>query len=202
MSDEPDAPKPDEEVQAQLPPKPAPVRKPVPAAAFSPEMTVAIVVAISAAVVNAAVYTFSGGSPAAYALSTFSADLVVITLIATEMPRIIGHLVPALAGVAALTASVFAFWYELPHVLGVTLAVYGLLLLVCVWQSWEKRRVAWAFLLALSAVLAVFLLFGAPKVRNLLHVQLWVAQIVPGLLAGATIALAMVRADYAERIES
>lgn len=199
--DAPEAPKSDAEVQAQLPPRKVPPRA-VPAAQFSAEMTVAIVVIVASLGINGAVYLFAGRSAAAYALSTFTIELSMISLLATLAPREVGHLLPALAALVALFAGTMALQKPLPPVLGVSLVIYGVLMLACAWQSWMKVRIAWAFLLALSAVMSVVLLFGAPKVRNLLEVQLWEALIIPGLLAGATIALAMVRLDYAERSDS
>ena len=74
--------------------------------------------------------------------------------------------------------------------------VVGLLLPLLVWKSYEKNRAGWAFLSGMVAILAVVMLFGSTKVRNVVGIGLWYAMIVPGLLAVGTAALAMIRRSY------
>jgi hypothetical protein len=57
-------------------------------------------------------------------------------------------------------------------------------------------RVAWSFLTALMTVMGIVTLFGAPKVRNLLHIGLWYAIAIPGVLAVGVVALGLIRRDY------
>jgi hypothetical protein len=87
----------------------------------------------------------------------------------------------------------------MPAVLPAALLVLGVLYPVLVWRSLEHSRGAWAFLISMCGVLAIVLLFGAPKVRGVLDIGLWTALIMPGLLAVATVGLAMLRVDYRER---
>ncbi len=40
------------------------------------------------------------------------------------------------------------------------------------------------------------MLFGSTKVRNVIGIGLWYSMIIPGLLAAATAAVAMIRKQY------
>jgi hypothetical protein len=81
-------------------------------------------------------------------------------------------------------------------VLGISLIAAGAIGIGLAWASWHRSRAAWAFLISLTAVLAVCFLFGAPKVRNQLGIGLWTALIYPGIKTVTVVALAMMRDDY------
>lgn len=117
---------------------------------------------------------------------------------AVFFPRIVAHGIPLAASLAAFVAAAAGYNKGLHIVLPVTLAIVGALLPVLVWKSFEKSRAGWAFLCAMVACLAVVMLFGSTKIRNVVGIGLWYAMIVPGLLAVGTAALAMIRRSYRE----
>ncbi|MGN6104937.1 MAG: hypothetical protein ACTHU0_07530 [Kofleriaceae bacterium] len=111
-------------------------------------------------------------------------------------PRALGH---ALAGATAATsviAAIFALTSGMPIVFGVTLLVLGVVMAPMVWHSLAGSRAAWASLIAICGVLAVVLVFGAPKVRNLFGIGLWSAMILPGVLGTAAAALGALGERY------
>ena len=61
---------------------------------------------------------------------------------------------------------------------------------------------AWAFLISICAVFAIIEFFGAPKIRNALHINLWLTMILPGLNALAVMALVSLREQYVDRAPS
>jgi hypothetical protein len=122
-----------------------------------------------------------------------------LAFVATRLPREIGHGLATLLGLCALAGSYGAFDKGLPSVMGVTLLVVGLLMPVLAYMSWQKSRVAWAFLIALVGVFGGVTLFGAPKVRAMLGIGLWIAMIFPAIKIVTVVALASLRRDYAAR---
>ena len=118
------------------------------------------------------------------------------TVLSAMYPRILGHVIPALAGLGSLIAAFAAFAADLGAVLPMTLLLVAGMFGLLIWHSLRQSRAAWACLAALCAVYSVVTLFGAPKIRGLFDVGLWVALIVPGLLAIAVSALRMIRAEY------
>jgi hypothetical protein len=108
----------------------------------------------------------------------------------------IGHFLMALMGVWSLAAGVAAAVKGLPPVLAATELVLGGVLIAIVPLSWRGSRGAWSFLVAIAAVYAVVLFFGAPKVRAVLDIGLWSTLILPGLNAVALVALVRSRARY------
>lgn len=110
-------------------------------------------------------------------------------------PRIVAHAVPAGAALLSVIAAPFALSYGvLPFALLIVAAIFGLLIRL----SLRRSRAAWSCLAALCAVYGVVLLFGAPKIRGLVGIGMWIAMIAPGLLAVATAALHTIRAEYRE----
>jgi hypothetical protein len=113
--------------------------------------------------------------------------------------RIVAHGLAAVMALASLVAGVFAIRAGMPNALSMALLVIGVLIPFLIWGSLVKSRAAWAFLTALCYVLAVVLLFGAPKIRAQIGVGLWIAMIIPGLIAITAIGLTAIRVDYRER---
>ncbi len=134
-----------------------------------------------------------------FAFAIFTGIVSMAAIGAAFVPKWVSHGLAAIAGLVALVASFFAFRKGMPMVLPVALFVIGVLFPVLVWRSLELSRGAWAFLISMCSVLALVLLFGAPKVRGVLGIGLWTAMIMPGLLAVATVGLTMLRIDYRER---
>ncbi len=111
-------------------------------------------------------------------------------------PRLIGHGLSVVMGLASLVGGVASLAKGLPPVMGVTMLVLGVLMPVVTWKSLQRSRSAWAFLIALVAVFGFVTFFGAPKVRHLLGIGLWHALIIPGLQIVSVIALSMLRDEY------
>jgi hypothetical protein len=130
------------------------------------------------------------------AFAMFSLSVAVGSVLASFAPSVIGHGIAGAAGLGSLIGGALAISRGLPPVLGVTMIVLGGLFPVLVWRSLARSRAGWAFLIALCAVYALVLLFGAPKVRGLLGIGLWHALIIPGLLAVGAAALGMLRERY------
>ena len=134
----------------------------------------------------------------AFALVSF---LIALASYAASMaPRLIGHGLAVGIGVASLVGGVAGLTSHLPVVMATTLVVAGVLLHVLAVSSLKHSRSAWAFLISMLAVLATVTFFGAPKIRHVLHIGLWHALVIPGLMAVAVIALAMVRDEYKDRV--
>lgn len=138
----------------------------------------------------------------AHTLGSFIALVVIVTgtlLAAMAKPRLVGHLLAGAFGLASLIAGLTSLTGSLPGLLSMVLVVMGIFVLLFTVQSIKRRsRAAWAFLAAVLAVMTVCTLFGAPKIHSLLGVNMWIALMVPGLLAVATAALGMVADDYRE----
>jgi hypothetical protein len=128
----------------------------------------------------------------------FTGSISAGAILAAIQPRILGHALAGTFAVGALVAGVGAISRNMHPVLPGALIVAGILLAVLVWKSLERSRVAWAFLIGMTATLAAVLLFGSTKVRSVFDVGLWTALIIPGLLTVCTVALAMTRDDYRE----
>lgn len=112
-------------------------------------------------------------------------------------PKWIGHLIAAAFGLASFVAAIFAGRAGMPLALTVSLVVLGALFpALAVLSLLRQSRAAWAFLSSMCWVLAVVMLFGAPKIRSQIDIGLWTAMLIPGLLAAAATALTMVRRDY------
>lgn len=109
---------------------------------------------------------------------------------------IMGHGLAVLLGVASLVAAIAAFAKHLPPVMAVTLLVIGFLIPWLTWRSLKMSRVAWSFLIATVAVLGNVCLFGAPKIRSLLGIDLGFALIIPAIQAWCVIALAKLHREY------
>ena len=120
-------------------------------------------------------------------------------LVSAVAPRWVGHGIAFGVAASALVAGVAAFMANLPAVLGVTLIIMGAAVPVLAYQSLHRSRAAWSTLTAILAVLGIVTLFGAPKLRKGVGIQLATALIAPGLLAIAVMALSAVRGDYRER---
>lgn len=139
-----------------------------------------------------------GSVRGAFAVMTF---LIAATSYAAAMaPRLIGHLLAGKIGLAALAAGfVVLFASSLPMVMGFTLIIVGLVVPALTIASFKHSRSAWAFLIAMLAVLATVTFFGAPKIRHVLGISLWHSLLIPGLQIVAVVALSMLRGEYRNR---
>lgn len=177
----------------------------------NPMLQLAILVGVIALVLNAGFYFLSEmyfddrvtrfGAQELQGLSGARVDFAIFTIVvglaailAAIRPRSVGHVIPALAGVGSLLAAPFAasLGIVLPVMLVLVAGAFGFLIR----YSLERSRAAWSYLAALCAVYGVVLFFGAPKMRGLVGVGMWIALIVPGLLWVATAALRTIRAEY------
>jgi hypothetical protein len=139
-------------------------------------------------------------------LSGARVDFAIFTVVvggaaiaAAAYPRAVAHGIAALAGVASIIAAPFAL--KIGFVLATVLLLVGFAFEILVRYSRRQSRAAWAYLASLCAVYGVVMLFGAPKVRGLVGVGMWIALIAPGLLGVATAALSLIRADYGKPAE-
>src|SRR5438093_7163854 len=104
--------------------------------------------------------------------------------------RVAGHAIGAVAGAASLAGGAEALMHAMPPVLGVTMLLVGGLLIALALLSFQSySRIAWSFLNAIMVVMALVTLFGSPKVRNILHIPLGAAMVIPLVLALGVIAL-------------
>ncbi len=111
-------------------------------------------------------------------------------------PRLVAHVLPLLVSLAAFVAAALGYSKGLHVVLPVTLLAVGVLLPLLTWKSYERSRAGWSFLAGMIATLAVVMLFGSTKIRNISGIGLWYAMVIPGLLGVGTAALAMIRRQY------
>jgi hypothetical protein len=138
--------------------------------------------------------------------------------LAAYAPRAMGHGLGVGAAVLALVGGAAAARTDVNFVLPVSLLVTGVLFLMLAWRSLARSRSAWACLVAMSSVFAVVMLFGSTRIRTIVASAmadlmarfqvsgidltggcLYYAMIIPGMLAVATVALALVRHEYRER---
>ena len=131
----------------------------------------------------------------------FTALVALASAVAVIMPKEIGHGLATVTGVAALVGAVAAAMGGMPMVLPVVLFVAGCFMPYLAYRSWHGSRAGWSFLTTMCGVLGVCMLFGAPKVKGLLHIGLWPALVFPGILAATTVALAVQHATYRQRID-
>lgn len=123
--------------------------------------------------------------------------LVAVSAYAASLaPRIIGHVLAVVLGIASLFAGYESFDHALPTVMTAVLIAVGLLLPTLAHFSWRHSRAAWSYLIAIAVVMGIVTFFGAPKVRNTLGVGFWTAMILPGLMFVMVTALAMIRREY------
>jgi hypothetical protein len=187
----------------------APQRKPDEA---DPIVQLAILVGIIALSLNVGFYFLSDayfddrvkrlGAQELARLSGARIDFAIFTIVlgagviaAALRPRLVAHGVAVVAGVASLVAVPFAA--SIGIVLATMLLLVAAAFEILVWLSTQRRsRAAWAYLSSLCAVYGVVLFFGAPKLRGLVGVGLWIALIAPGLLWVAAGALRQIRDDY------
>ena len=130
--------------------------------------------------------------------ATFSGLTALAACAAVNFPRLVGHGLALLFSLAAFVGAAAGYSKGLHIVLPVALLLVGVLLPLLVWKSMERSRAGWAFLSGMIAVLAVVMLFGSTKVRNVVGIGLWYTMVIPGLLAVATAALTMIRKQYRE----
>ena len=137
------------------------------------------------------------------AAPSFIAMLVIVNgamIAATAKPRITAHALATVFSLACMLAGFGSLGGGIPILLALVLIAMGAGSLLMTIQSYRHRsRPAWAFLSAILGVIAVCTLFGAPKVRSLIDVNMWIALMIPGLLTVACVAFGMISDDYRER---
>jgi hypothetical protein len=160
---------------------------------------------IGGSVATVLIAIFRIATTPAYRAETIGSFIALVAIISGSLlasmarPREMGHLLAGLFSGSALLAGLISFSGSLPITLSIVLVMMGGLALILTVQSITRRsRPAWAFLCAILAVMTVCTLFGAPKIHNILGVDMWIALMIPGLLAVATTALGMVADDYRE----
>jgi drug/metabolite transporter (DMT)-like permease len=117
----------------------------------------------------------------------------------TAAPRVLGHAIAVLFGIAGLFAGYESSAHHMPGVMTAVLIVVGVLLPLLAHFSWRHSRVAWAYLCALLGVFGIVTFFGAPKVRDVLGISLPLAMVIPLLMLVGVIALTLCRTEYRGR---
>lgn len=136
----------------------------------------------------------------AFGVSSITVGLLAFA--APFEPKLVGHATGFLLAVASFAGGIGAFIGHLPPVLGVTMLIVAVITGILTFHSMRGSRVAWSFLASLMTVMGIVTLFGAPKVRALLHIGLWYAIIIPGVLAVGVVALGLIRRDYRDADQS
>jgi hypothetical protein len=113
--------------------------------------------------------------------------------------QLTAHGLAAAMGVASLVGAFAAFAKGLNPVMAVTLLALGVLLPWLAWGSLHKSRAAWSFLIATVSVFGAVTLFGSPKIRDLLDVDLGVAALIPFAQIGCVVMLSLLSDDYKDR---
>jgi hypothetical protein len=85
--------------------------------------------------------------------------------------------------------------HPLPMPLIIALFLFGGLLGTLGWLSLRRVRAAWAFATSLSGTAAIAFLFGAPKIRNALKMELGIALLPALVAAAACVMLALAAPD-------
>jgi hypothetical protein len=130
----------------------------------------------------------------------FTTLVAGIACAAVILPRQVGHVLAVVLAAASIAGGGAAFYKHMTPVLPVTLLVAGSLMAFLAAKSWQGERAAWSFLISICAVMFVCLFFGAPKVRGTIGVGIWIALILPGLFAVATVALAVEYERYRSKL--
>jgi hypothetical protein len=115
---------------------------------------------------------------------------------------VVAHVIPlALALVYLIGAFQAARHDGVTAALWVSLLIVGVMLPVLAYLSlYQRSRAAWAFLVSICGVFAVVTFFGAPKVRDALHIGLGITMLLPALNVLATSLLVTLRGDYVDRM--
>lgn len=132
----------------------------------------------------------------AFCVSSITVGLLAFA--AAFEPKLVGHATGFVLAAASVVGGIAAFIGHLPPVLAMTMLIVGAITGILAFHSMRGSRVAWSFLVSLMTVMGIVTLFGAPKVRALLHIGLWYAIIIPGVLAVGVVALGLIRRDYRE----
>ena len=128
--------------------------------------------------------------------AVFTGSTALAACAAVFRPRLVAHILPLVASLAAFVAAAAGYSKGLHIVLPVTLLLVGMILPLLVWKSFENSRAGWAFLSGMIGVFAVVMLFGSTKVRNVMGIGFWYSMVIPGLLGVGTAALGMIRRRY------
>ncbi len=182
-------------------PTPEPSRKP--ADAYATDLTGPAIIAGAVAVALFGMFWLvTTPEYRSHVMGSFIALIAIVggaLLAAIARPRQVGHGLAGLFGAASLLSGLYTmFTGPLAFLLSLVLVVMGVAMVLMTAYSLNHSRPAWAFLSALIAVMGVCTLFGAPKVKNLLGVNMWLALLVPGLLAVTCAALGIIAEEYRE----
>ena len=114
---------------------------------------------------------------------------------AVSWPRRASLALPLVLGTLALLGAVMG-WGHVPALTIIVLASTFALTLLGVRSMTRGSRAAWAMAIALTGVLGVVTLFGAPKMRTLMGLEIWFVLLIPALCAAATTALSLTSDSY------
>ena len=113
--------------------------------------------------------------------------------------QLAAHILAAVMGVASIVGGLAAFAKGLSPVMAMTMLVLGGLMPWLAWKSLHRSRAAWSFLISTTSVYALVTLFGSPKIRTLLGVDLGIAGLIPFAQIACVVMLALIHADYKDK---
>jgi len=118
---------------------------------------------------------------------------------ASDPLRPLGHVASAVLALGLAIAGLLAAGADAQALLIITLFSLAGITGLLTWQSWRGSRAAWAFLITIHGALTVYMLFGAPKIRDMGHVNITLALVPSALHLIVTVILALCAHAYQER---
>ena len=131
-----------------------------------------------------------------FSFATFAVLGTAAVAGAVLYPRIVAHALTTVFGLTYLVSGVQSFFGPLPALATAVQLALGGGLLALTWVSYQKKdRAAWSFLMSICVVLCLVHLFGAPRVRTAMKVELWYALTACALQLGAIVGFYRMRRD-------
>ena len=111
-------------------------------------------------------------------------------------PRVVGHTASIVVALAAGVGCFAVTSTPLPLLLSIVLGAVAALLLILGRMSLRGDRAAWAFITAMTGVMGLCTVFGAPKMRELIGVNMWITMLVPAMAVIGVVGLGKLGRSY------
>ena len=111
-------------------------------------------------------------------------------------PRVIGHAASIAVALAAGVGCFAVTRTPLPTLLSIVLGTVAALLLILGRMSLRGDRAAWAFITAMTGVMGLCTVFGAPKMRELIGVNIWITMLIPAMAVIGVVGLRKLGPSY------
>ena len=111
-------------------------------------------------------------------------------------PRVIGHAASIAVALAAGVGCFAVTRTPLPTLLSIVLGTVAALLLILGRMSLRGDRAAWAFITAMTGVMGLCTVFGAPKMRELIGVNIWITMLIPAIAVIGVVGLRKLGPSY------